>query len=267
LQGNSKLDMVVAGCTASDCFTSGGIGSVLLGNGDGTFQKAVVYDTGGRLPDGLAVADVNGDGKVDIVAANVLGSGGVGVLAGTVGVLLGNGDGTFQPPLTYTSGGYYTYSIAVQDLNGDSKPDLLASSCAAGPFCGGGINGAVGVLLNNSQFCTTSPAITLSTTPTTLWPPNGRLVPVTVSGTITDTGCAVTTAAYAVIDEYAKIQLGGPVTLGPGGAYSFMVLLRASRLGTDLNGRLYTVTVSASNNADETTSQAGTVIVPHDQGH
>ena len=45
------------------------------------------------------------------------------------------------------------------------------------------------------------------------------------------------------------------------------VLLQASRLGTDLDGRLYTITVSASNNAGKTGSEAGTVIVPHDQGH
>jgi hypothetical protein len=57
------------------------------------------------------------------------------------------------------------------------------------------------------------------------------------------------------------------VTLGPGDAYSFTVLLQASRVGTDLDGRLYTITVSASNNAGKTGSQAGSVIVPHDQGH
>jgi hypothetical protein len=93
------------------------------------------------------------------------------------------------------------------------------------------------------------------------------MVPVTVSGTITDTGCKVTTAAYAVIDEYGQVQPSGTVTLGPGGSYSFAVLLQASRRGTDLDGRLYTITVSASNNGGKTGSQAGSVIVPHDQGH
>lgn len=62
------------------------------------------------------------------------------------------------------------------------------------------------------------------------------------------------------------MQPNGPVTLGPGGAYAFTVLLEASRLGTDLDGRLYTITVSASNNAGKTGSHAGAVIVPHNQG-
>ena len=75
------------------------------------------------------------------------------------------------------------------------------------------------------------------------------------------------TAAYAVTDEYGEVQPSGPLTLDPGGAYSFSVLLPASRLGTDLNGRLYTITISASNNARSTGSQSGTVLVPHDQRH
>ena len=87
-------------------------------------------------------------------------------------------------------------------------------------------------------------------------------------GTVTDTGsgCSTKTAAYAVKDEYREVQPTGPVTLGVGGTYSFTVWLQASRLGTGLDGRLYTVTVSVSNNAGKTGSQAATVIVPHERG-
>ena len=89
----------------------------------------------------------------------------------------------------------------------------------------------------------------------------------TVSGRITDTtGCTVKSAAYTVTDEYGELQPSGTVTLSAGGAYSFTILLQASRLGADLDGRLYTVTVSAANNAGKTGSQAGSVIVPHNQG-
>lgn len=146
------------------------------------------------------------------------------------------------------------------DVNGDGAPDVLI---AGSDFW----SGKVEVLLNHTPFCTTPPAITLSATPVSLWPPNGKMVPVTVSGTITDIGCTVTAAAYAVTDEYGKVQPSGLVTLGPGGAYSFTVLLKAARLGTDIDGRLYTVSVGATNNAGKTGSQAGTIIVPHDQGY
>jgi len=91
------------------------------------------------------------------------------------------------------------------------------------------------------------------------------MVPVTVFGTITDSGCTVTTAAYAVKDEYGEVQPSGPITLGSGGSYSFTVLLQASRLGTDLDGRHYTITVRASDNSGNSGSQASGVTVPHDQ--
>jgi virginiamycin B lyase len=115
---------------------------------------------------------------------------------------------------------------------------------------------------------TTPPIVTLQLTPKSLWPPNGKMVPVTVSGTITDTGSGVNagTAAYAVSDEYGKVQPQGAIGLGPGGAYSFTVLLQASRLGMDTDGRRYEVTVRATDNAGNGGSKTGVVNVPHDQG-
>jgi hypothetical protein len=204
----------------------------------------------------VAVADLNGDGIPDVAFVGQGGKNG-----GYVGVLEGNGDGTFQPAEVHGTAGFISTWVGIVDLNGDGKPDLLVENPNPGT------DGTLGVLLNTPSFCTTPPVITLSTTPAVLWRPNGKMVPVNVSGTITDTGCTVTSAAYAVTDEYGEIQPSGPVTLGPGDAYSFTVLLQASRVGTDLDGRLYTITVSASNNAGKTGSQAGSVIVPHDQGH
>ena len=88
LNGDGKLDLVVANnCADSNCVT--GSVSVLLGNGDGTFQNAMTT----VVPDAVAafsqivVSDFNGDGKLDVAI------GSLGVL------LLGNGDGTFQTPL------------------------------------------------------------------------------------------------------------------------------------------------------------------------
>jgi hypothetical protein len=260
VNGDGKPDVVVTNNFASNV-------GVLLGNGDGTLQPVVTYGSGGVGAYSVAVADVNGDGKPDLVLANCAAAGAAGCggpAEAVVGALLGNGDGTFQAVLTYGSGGFDTQSVAIADVNGDGRPDVVVGNVCADVSCNG--NGSVGVLLNNASFCTTPPMITLSTIPTSLWPPNGKMVPVTVSGTITDTGCTVTSAAYAVTDEYGQVQPSGAVTLRAGGTYSFTVLLQASRLGTDLDGRLYTITVSASNNAGKTGSQAGSVIVPHDQG-
>jgi FG-GAP-like repeat len=158
------------------------------------------------------------------------------VLGGSAGVLLGNGDGTFQPLLTYSSLGNGADTIAVADVNGDGRPDILVVNNCSSSQCSGSQEGTMGVLLNNSPFCASPPTVTVSTTPSFLWPPNGKMVAVVVSGTITDTGCTVTTAAYAVTDEYGEVQPNGPVTLGPEDVYSFTVFLEASRRGSDING-------------------------------
>jgi hypothetical protein len=88
------------------------------------FANAVAYGSGGYYPYSAAVADVNGDGKPDVLVVNSCFSNS-NCMNGTVGVLLGNGDGTFQAAVTYGSGGNSPESVAVADVNGDGKPDVL----------------------------------------------------------------------------------------------------------------------------------------------
>jgi len=92
--------------------------SVLLGNGDGTFQPHVDYAT--QLnPQWLAVADFNGDGFLDIATANY----GPNYQPGSVSILLGNGDGTFQGQVAYPAG-INPFGIMTGDFNRDGKIDL-----------------------------------------------------------------------------------------------------------------------------------------------
>ena len=73
--------------------------SVLLGHGDGTFARPLVFAASGQdfTPSSMAVGDVNGDGRPDLV----INSSSVVTIAtlSQLGVLLGNGDGTFQAPI------------------------------------------------------------------------------------------------------------------------------------------------------------------------
>ena len=76
----------------------------------------------------LATADFNGDGKLDIVSG----------YSGGLSVLLGNGDGTFQPSVMTSIGGD-PYFIAVADFNLDGKPDIVVVSAGGySPLSGEG---------------------------------------------------------------------------------------------------------------------------------
>jgi len=147
VNGDGKPDLVVANQCATNSSCANGIVGVLLGNGDGTFQPALAFSSGGKFAFSVAIADVNGDGKPDLLIANEYAST-ANQSTGTVAVLLGNGDGTFQPAVTYGSGGQYFYTVAIADVNGDGRPDLLlANQCAIGGCTGG----TLGVLLGNGD--------------------------------------------------------------------------------------------------------------------
>jgi hypothetical protein len=73
------------------------------------------------------VPDLNGDGKPDVVISAPSYPANPGTTTGLVEVLIGNGDGTFQTPVAYRSGGSETDSLALADVNGDGKPDIVVS--------------------------------------------------------------------------------------------------------------------------------------------
>ena len=131
MNGDGRNDVVTSSAvtTQSGAFT--GAIDVVLGNGDGTLGRQNSYPMGG-LPggpvgvgsSGIVLGDFNGDKKIDVAAG--FQSSPFAAKSGGISVLLGNGDGTLRPAVTYAGGSASVYSLAAADFNGDGKLDLAA---------------------------------------------------------------------------------------------------------------------------------------------
>lgn len=143
--GDGKMDIAVANTGSGDV-------SVLLGNGDGTFQPASHFSAG-NSPTAIAVGDFNGDGKLDLAAFQPTANG----VSGSVGILFGNGDGTFQAPkiMTFTQTAKF---MAVADFNLDKKSDLaIGNSTSLDIFLGNGDGTFQAAKAAPSSNCTVAP--------------------------------------------------------------------------------------------------------------
>ncbi|MES1192402.1 MAG: VCBS repeat-containing protein [Steroidobacter sp.] len=141
VNGDGLADVVA---TSYDLYGNNGVVSVFIqdANNPGSFLTRVDYASGPE-PSCVKIADVNGDGKPDLVITNRgpgadhMGSAGVSVL-----LQVASAPGTFTTPVTYaTAPG--AINVAVGDLNGDGKPDLVVANL------GGGWTGSVSVLLQD----------------------------------------------------------------------------------------------------------------------
>jgi hypothetical protein len=142
--------------------------NIYLGRGTGNFTTGATYTAPGSNnfnpgPNSIVAADVNGDGKLDLVAMTPYNG---------VFVFLGNGDGTFQTPVANatvcTEAIGNCQSVAVGDLNGDGKPDLAFESDDT-------VGGGISILLNTGNGTFSS----------------GAYYPIAISGTYASSGIAI----------------------------------------------------------------------------
>jgi Calx-beta domain/FG-GAP-like repeat len=169
--------------------------SVLLGNGDGTFQAALSFaaaDQSGPATTG----DINGDGRFDLVTAGV-------------SVRLSNGDGSFAPPITTATGGFPPAVVA--DFNGDGRPDAAA-----------GNGTTVSVLLNDGNWLAPPPPPPgVSVSDVTVTEGNSGTRAATFTVTLSAAAAGPVTMAYATANGTATANgdyqaKAGTLTFAPG---------------------------------------------------
>ncbi len=197
--GDGKEDVVTANSTTASV-------SVLLGNGDGTFQSPINSATAAGPSFSVAVGDFNRDGRQDVA---VTGSNGVNVL-------MGNGDGTFQSAVSYSAGSSPD-GVAVGDFNGDGSPDLVVANKGSV----GGDTDTVSVLMGTNTG-TFSPAVgyTVGDSPTSVVVAdvNGDHVPDIVTANFGSSDVSVLlgtgTGAFSPAVNYAAGQQARTVIVG-----------------------------------------------------
>ena len=273
VNGDGKPDLVVANFGSTTVSVL--LNTTATGAATPTFTAQTPFTVGNK-PVGVAVTDFNGDGKPDIVVTNYTDD--------TVGVLLnttatGATTPTFAPQAIFTVGSV-ALGVAVGDVNGDGKPDIVVAN-----------NGSntVGVLLNTTATGAATPTFTAQTTfPVGRGP--GRVVAADFNGdgkldlAVTNFGSATvsvllnTTApvlapttlpAATVGTAFSQVftpsgGAGGPytVTLATGSSLPpGLTLMNNTLSGTPTTGGTFTFTLTATDNGGNSGSQSYTLTV------
>ncbi|MDQ3705041.1 MAG: FG-GAP-like repeat-containing protein, partial [Chloroflexota bacterium] len=174
LDNDGDLDLVTANRPSHNV-------SVLLNDGTGDFAAAANISTGANsFPSSVGIGDFNEDGNLDLAVT----------LAGgpQVGIMLGDGTGSFQtPPTTFATGGGPN-SIVVRDFDSDGLPDIaLANS----------VDSTVSVYINGCSEHTPTPTVMSTSTDTAIPSTStatGTPVPASATATPTTTSTATSTA-------------------------------------------------------------------------
>jgi hypothetical protein len=210
--------------------------SILLGNGDGTLQTNVDYPAG-SYPFGLVVGDFNGDGALDLAVTNSDCDVPASNCPGTVSLLFGNGDGTFQPPVGGYLVGLYPSYLAAANLNGDGGADLAVPNASSGTVSILLNLPVIGIFPNALNFGTEKVGVKSSALNVTIGNPSGTPISISkpkMTGANAADFAETTTCPLAPSTLVAGASCSISVTFTPKstGARSAMLSLKDSAPGS-----------------------------------
>lgn len=219
--------------------------SLIAGNADGTFGPAKTNGFTGVDPRAIVTADFNMDGNLDLAIANFQ--------SNTVSIVPGTGDisqlGSVQDFSSFNN----PIALATGDFNNDCRPDLAVLNAG---------NETLSVLLNTTPKAPLE-IVDVSLSRDVLWPPNHKLIDVTVDYNTTN-NCGPATCSLTVTSNEPTTGTGNGDTAPDWEIIDeHHVRLRAERAGNG-PGRVYTITITCSDSGRSTTKTV-TVAVPKNQ--
>jgi uncharacterized lipoprotein YddW (UPF0748 family) len=198
-------------------------------------------------------------------------------------------DAAVTPSAPGGQNGWYTASVAVTLDATDNCAGVAATEYSTDggqtwqPYAGAftvGDEGAHTILYrstdraNNTETAKelllkidkTAPSVTLSATPSVIWPANNQTIDATIAGSASDSVSGLAGVSYVVTDEYGTPLGITPRSLsGTSTQWQDSLALEARRNGQDRNGRLYRIIATITDQAGNTTTASTDIIVPHDQ--
>jgi len=173
---------------------------------------------------------------------------------------------TFLDSINVTATTTLSVNVPAGTAPGVYSGHLLSKAMAAHGFADPGSGSLIQVTVLSR--CVQPPRFEVSAFgPATLWPPDHKLRTVTVSGRVLlDDGCTLLDSGYNVFDEYGPFTSAGPLVVSSDGSFSLSLSLEAWRNGNDMDGRHYTIMLSARDEAGSGGGQRLDVLVPHDEG-
>jgi hypothetical protein len=227
-----------------------------------------------KLGADVAIADLNGDCKLDLVTAN-FDSNDVSVLFNTTDIEFnltiskqgtGNGMVTSDPTgvdcgSTCTAAYDICTSVSLSAIS-DANSTFVgwSGACSGSGSCVVKMSSAKSVtaIFEGTIVDTTPPQVTVTATPNILWPPNHKLMNVVIGGSALDSESGIASVVITVKDEYGIYNMTVP-------GFGSVIQLEAWRNGSDRDGRRYTITAVARDNAGNQSTAVTEVIVPHDR--